>query len=228
MPNVASLKEHETQLAEALLPAPGETPSDLTEDDRFKTHAYLVLACALVEEHIEGRFREFVERKRSAAADTVDGCFVSLATRFAGDLIGQNGGKVPPCGDAIPTLAGLYESKIVNTNNGVKKSHVENLAKPLGIAQRLEGRDDLFRALNVLGAKRGAVAHLGMVEEVIAPPDARGFVVDVLDQLHLLDEVLDDAATAIGAGPSSSATTESWPVDHDRQATASEGPTGTE
>jgi hypothetical protein len=191
MSDVEALESQEQDLAQALLPDDPDPTTPLSDNARFRTHAYLVLACALIEEYIERKFQDYVDV--SAATDAgVAGCFVSLSAKFADDLIGQNKGRVPGSDEAIPTLVGLYASKVIHPNNGIKKRNLDVMAKPLGLASRLEEEcDDLLGPIDALGAKRGAVAHLGTVDEEIRPADARQLVADVLSELPRLDAVFE-------------------------------------
>ena len=113
---------------------------------------------------------------------------MTLSTKFAGELTAK---KWPRVEESVPFLVSLYETKIVRPNNGIKAKNLQHLAKPLGLAARLDDDcEDLLTPLDKLGGKRGAVAHLGTVDEVIRPTDARAMVSEVLNQLHLLENLL--------------------------------------
>jgi hypothetical protein len=191
MADLAVLGGHESALAQALLPDDPEPTAALEPRSRFLVHAYLVLACATIEEFIEGCFEEYVAKASDSDTEGYAGCFLTLAARFADDLSGQHGGSAPPAAEAIPVLRALYLSKVVSRNNGVKSRHLAALSKPLGLQARLEAEcEDLLVPADALGAKRGAVAHLGTVDEVIRPAEAREMVENVIDNLHLLLRLL--------------------------------------
>jgi hypothetical protein len=203
MTGLEVLRERESRLADALLPSMPEAGDTLAADEQFKTHAYLMLACALVEEHIESLFGAYVAERAAINDGRVHECFISLTARFSGDLIGQNSGRLPTAQAALPTLVGLYSTKVIKANNGVKRQNIETLAKPLGLGDRLDMCEELFTPLNTLGAKRGAVAHLGVVTEEITPVDARNFVTSVLSNLALLDKIFDDTRDGSALQPAS-------------------------
>lgn len=189
MPDAGLLQAHEADLAEALLPDDPDPSEPLGDSDRFRTHAYLVLACAVIEEHIEMAFRDFVATCAARDDGAVAGCFVTLAAKYGDLLTGQK--LATTAATAVPTLEGYYNSKLLKPNNGIKKRNLDALARPLGLGTKLEDEcEELLSALDALGAKRGAVAHLGTVEEEIRPGDARALVVAALDKLSLLDGIL--------------------------------------
>ena len=191
MPDLTGLHEHEEALAIALLPADPDPTAELDARSRFLTHAYLALGHAVVEEFIEDCFSRFVEKALGAATSTVPGCFVSLATRFAEDVVGQTHTH-PPADQACPMLRGLYSSKVIRPNNGISRRNLIALAKPLGLQGRLESDcEDLLTVSDTLGARRGRVAHLGAVVLELRPREARMLVADVVDQLPLLLTLLD-------------------------------------
>jgi hypothetical protein len=121
------------------------------------THAYLVLACAVIEEFVEQSFDEYVATALAASDAMVSPCFVSLATRFADDLKGQTN-TIPASTQTCPMLRGLYSSKIVRPNNGIKRTSMSALAKPLGLLEKLEATcEDLLVPADTLSSRRGTV-----------------------------------------------------------------------
>ena len=114
-----------------------------------------------------------MDERASCLNGLVSPCFITLTAKYAELLIGQMGAGVQAT-RAIPTLAGYYASKIIKPNNGIQKRNLDVLAKPLGLAAKLEENcEDLFGPLNALGSRRGAVAHLGNVEVETRPAAAR-------------------------------------------------------
>lgn len=191
MPDLARLRENEDALAAALLPEDADVTEPLEPQTQFLTHAYLVLACAVIEEFVEECFDAYVAIALAASDLSVSPCFVPLATRFADDLKGQTN-TIPPSTKACPMLRGLYASKIVRPNNGIKRKNLFALAKPLGLLEDLEANcEDLLVPADTLGSRRGTVAHLGTVSTELRPSDARKLVTDVLDKLPLLTELLE-------------------------------------
>jgi hypothetical protein len=89
-------------------------------------------------------------------------------------------------------LRGLYRSKVVTPNNGVKRKNLRALAKPLGLEDRLEADcEGLLSPADTLGARRGALAHMGHVDEELRPAEARRMVFDVVAELDRLLALLD-------------------------------------
>jgi hypothetical protein len=191
MPDLARLRENEDALAAALLPEDADVTEPLEPRTQFLTHAYLVLACAVIEEFVEECFDAYVDIALAASEASVSPCFVPLATRFADDLKGQTS-TIPSSTKACPMLRGLYTSKIVRPNNGIKRKNISALARPLGLLDDLEAScEDLLVPADTLGSRRGTVAHLGTVATELRPSDARKLVADVLDKLPLLTALLE-------------------------------------
>lgn len=158
---------------------------------QFLTHAYLVLSCAVIEEFVEECFSIYVDKALAANDAQISSCLVSLATRFAGDVIGQTN-TIPPAEEASPMLSGLYKSKVIGPNNGIKRKNILGLGKPLGLYDKIESDcEDLLVPMETLGARRGAVAHLGIVTEELRPAEARTLVLAAIDKLPLLLQLLD-------------------------------------
>jgi hypothetical protein len=191
MPDLEGLRKNENDLADALLPPDVDLTQPLDARATFLTRGYLVLACATIEEFIEECFDDYTERALDSSSGSVSGCFVFLAIRFADDI----GGKSKLSSNLThrcKALRGLYVSKVVRTNNGVKRDNLRSLARPLGLLDRLESEcEELLSPADTLGARRGAVAHTGTVNEELRPAEARKLVSDVLDELPLLLTLLD-------------------------------------
>lgn len=191
MPDLVLLRDNEEALAAALLPDEPDPADALEPREQFLTHAYLVLACAIVEEFIEDCFDKYVDKALQVSGAMIAPCFVSLATKYANDVIGQTN-TVPPAATACPMLRGLYRSKVISPNNGVKRNNILALAKPLGISEKIEiDCDPLLGPADALGSRRGQLAHLFAITEELRPADARKLVTAVLDEMHLLVTALD-------------------------------------
>lgn len=194
MADVNFLRQAETELASAVLPEDPDSVQQLTTRDQLLTRAYLVLACALVEDFIEGCFLDYVKKSMEANDGLVSSCFVPLAIKFADDLVGQVN-TIPSAAVAAPMLVGLYSSKVIHPNNGVKRKNLEAMARPLGLRDKLEDEcDDLLGPADTLGARRGSVAHTPAVSEEMRPNQARELVTDVLERIPLLTAMLDVAS----------------------------------
>lgn len=194
MPDVNFLRQAEAELASAVLPEDPGSVKQLTTREQLLTRAYLVLACALVEDFVEGCFLDYVKNSLGSKDGLVSGCFVSLAVKFGDDLVGQVN-TIPSAAVAAPMLVGLYTSKVIHPNNGVKRKNLETMAKPLGLRDKLEDEcDDLLGPADTLGARRGSVAHTPAVSEEMRPSQARELVTDVLERMPLLTAMLDLAS----------------------------------
>lgn len=196
MPKLPELQSNLETLAENLLPEDDDPTSELSKEDEFRTHAYVVLACAVFEEFIESSFTEFVDSAGKDEPSGFSGIFLCLAVAYADNVSGGagGGGRMPPPGDMAKQLAGLYKSKTVFPNNGIKADNLANLAKPLGLSKALEEDcEPLLTASDALGSQRGKAAHVGSVAQ-IRPADARQLVGGVLGEIQLLIDLLDKSA----------------------------------
>lgn len=184
---VRELAAREEQLAEALLPREPDPTETLGTRERFLTRSYVVLVCAVIEEFVEDCFGRYVHAALEASGSQVAPCFVSLAARYGDDVGAQLRRRPPEAAAACPTLRSLYIRKVVRTNNGLKRRNFVNLARPLGLLSKIENEcEDLMRPADVLGGRRGEIAHLGAVDEELRPREARALVRDVVNRLDLL------------------------------------------
>lgn len=196
MPDLTELQGNLDTLADNLLPDDDDLTSELSKEDEFRTHAYVVLACAVFEEFIETSFTEFVNAAGKDEPSGFSGVFVCLAVTYADTVSGAagGGGRMPPSADMAKQLVGLYDRKTVFPNNGIKADNLANLAKPLGLSKALqEDCEPLLTAGDALGSQRGKAAHVGSVAQ-IRPANARQLVDDVFGQMHLLIDLLDRSA----------------------------------
>lgn len=189
--DLARLQENEHELRSVLLPADPDVTEALEKRDAFLTHAYVVLASAILEEFVEECFRHFIETAAASEPDQFAGCFVTLASKFSTLIIGQHGSAVI-ASDSVATLKNLYDSKVITPNNGIRRRNLETLAKPLGLLPALEDNcEELLAVADALGSKRGAIAHVGVISEEIRPSKAEKLVADVIDNIPSLIKVLD-------------------------------------
>jgi hypothetical protein len=191
MPDINALRQTEAALADAILPDETDSTSSLSDRDKLLVSAYVVLACALVEDFFESCFLHYVDKSLEASDVLFSGCFISLAAKFSDDLLGQVSG-IPSAEAAVPRLQGLYKSKVIFPNNGVKRKNLEAMARPLGMIRELEKTcEPLLGPVDTLGARRGSIAHTSSVSEELHPSQARSLVTNVLDQVPLLIALLD-------------------------------------
>lgn len=173
-----------------MLPHDPDPTRELGPRARFRTHAYIVLACALIEEFLETCFREHLIQALQRVQSTVADPFLFLATHFSGDVIGQ-GMVHAPASDVCRALHGLYSSKVVEPNNGIKRKNLRALAKPLGLQMQLEDKcDALLQTADTLGAKRGSLAHASAVTTEVRPGEASRLVSDVLAAIPSMQTLL--------------------------------------
>ena len=143
----------------------------------------------MFEEFIEGLFAEHVSIAAGSAV-SMEGCFIWLAVRFAGELTASSRSAGEPA-DVFAQLRGLYLSRVVRSNNGIKRRDVLALAKPLGLDRRVEDQcEELLGPADTLGTRRGPIAHWIEITNELQPTDARQMVADVMDNIPALAELL--------------------------------------
>ncbi|MEV7345027.1 HEPN domain-containing protein [Streptomyces sp. NPDC093544] len=171
-------------------------PDDLSRRQQLLITSFVILSHAHIEEFIEDLFLTYIENRENEIGDlATPRCFVELALHFSGDLIGQRAGKKFDTKQICTTAKNLYISKVVKINNGLKEANITSLAKPLGLHgdQLSDKCDDLFKALNTLGGKRGKMAHTSSsqaVSETVYPSQAIAWVEDVVSQVQSLVDYL--------------------------------------
>lgn len=189
---LSELSQQEAVLAQALLPPEPPNTDGLTSRDQFLTHAYLVLAHAVIEEFVEHCFLAYVDAAVESCTSTrVPGCFLPLSVRFASEYTGTKLSVPSIAEDHAKGLRGLYSWNVVNSNNGIKKANLLALARPLGLVERLESTcDPLFGPAERLGRARGKVAHVGTVSEELRPAAARELVTAMVTEMQPLVQLL--------------------------------------
>ncbi|MFF0685650.1 HEPN domain-containing protein [Streptomyces albogriseolus] len=168
-------------------------PDSLTRRQKLVITSFVILAHAHIEEFIEELFMRYVrEREKEITNLSAPQCFIRLSLHFSADLIGQQVHKKPVAA-VCETTKHLYKNKVITSNNGLKATNVASLAKPLGLdgKQLDDSCEDLFKALNTLGAKRGKMAHTSSASQV-ADEDvyASQAVTWVEDVVNRLDDLL--------------------------------------
>jgi len=178
-------------------------PDPLSAPEKAQVHAYLVLAHAVLEEHLESIFESHFDRLCSwLIADMVPLECVRF-TFAVSELISKKAGAYAT--RDIPTMIrNLGKIEFANkllANNGLKSSNVQKMARLVGLQWQ-----DFENALNVelndldtLGAKRGAAGHLspytGKATEIAnsdGPDDVRMWVSDGYDAVQAISGYLDD------------------------------------
>ena len=145
-----------------------EFPNELTDEEKARSNAYLVLAHAILEEYIEDAFKRHYDTLCGwlSSVDLVPVELVRLA--FAAGIAskGSVGAKVHTLEENITAFrANIYEE--VRKNNGVKSSNLKKLAAIGGLdyaALEAQLATELID-LESLGSKRGDAGHLSPYTE---------------------------------------------------------------
>ena len=139
-------------------------PGSLTADEKATTHAYLVLAHAVLEEYLENTFEAHFERLLGwLCADQVPMEVARLAFAMP-EWFPQEftvAYKKRELAKYMP-LARKEFAKRVRASHGLKSDNVADLARLIGLDwKRLESELNLqLIALDTLGSRRGEAGHL--------------------------------------------------------------------
>jgi hypothetical protein len=174
-------------------PADNDTDALPDEPDHaasLRIRAFLILSHAAIEELFEQQIYETVKGCVECFDQAPPAVALALATKYSGELMGQNAGKVPSAIEIARKLSGLYFSKVIKPNNGIRRSSIDAMCRPLGVSVGDLGPDvetGLAR-LDTLGAKRGSAAHTlrGATKEVILTSDARTWVDEAIDAVEIV------------------------------------------
>jgi hypothetical protein len=207
----AQIRSDLAEIAKSLVPEPETEESAPDEGDALVTppssaeflraRAFLVLAHAAIEELIEETISTAVRDCLAEPDVPPPAIALPLTAKYADEVIGQNSGRVPPPRTVLSMLHGLFYSKVIKPNNGIRPSSLEKICKPLGIdiyaVADAASVDPALAALDTLGAKRGGAAHtfLGAVDQENTPEQVREYVTAGLD---LLDRLLPALIEEIG------------------------------
>lgn len=193
--SLALLRTRLDILASALLPTIADVTAPMSPEEAVRVNAYLVLAHAGVEEHVESYLLGIVDEAMASATDrVVPSCFLHMALRYGAELTAKP--PVPVGVNACNAVRGLYSRKVINANNGIRASHLHAMCKPLGVdfAGSVEDvHGDTVRAMETLAAKRGSRAHgtdNKSAEETIYPDPAKQMIEDVLTGLSAMLETI--------------------------------------
>lgn len=184
-----------------------QAPDPLAPNEEVLIRAYLLLAHAAIEEFVELAFSEYLADALvpDASGRVSPGLYLTLL-QLSDDVSGALSTRASRTPQAILSmLPGLYKSKVVDPNHGIKADHVRKLAVGAGLDWNLveAACPKLIPAMTTLGARRGEVAHVSSVrptrpagvQQTNYPADARKLASDVLDHLpelisHLSASVL--------------------------------------
>ncbi|WP_152521418.1 HEPN domain-containing protein [Amycolatopsis decaplanina] len=198
---IERLKAAIVQVAESLLP---DVPLDqqLSPSEQIQVHAFVVISHSAIEEYIEQLLTDSLDEalnKGLAPGGPLPLIALPLAVHHSAEIIGQSSGKGAfiTARSVHQKLLGLYTSKVVKPNNGIKRKDIEKLCKPLGIdVAGFDGDLEVaVTALDTLGAKRGTLAHTLSVaaREVIRPEQAREWVNDSIDGIEALTQHIEES-----------------------------------
>ncbi|WP_448612148.1 hypothetical protein [Geodermatophilus sp. URMC 60] len=195
----ATLREDIGALADILLADESAHASEQDDDPTsgvpdqagsLRIRAFLILSHAAIEELFEQQIYETVKGCVECFDQAPPAVALALATKYSGEIIGQNSGKVPSAIEIARKLSGLYFSKVIKPNNGIRRSAIDGMCKPLGVSVGDLGTDVEagLAQLDTLGAKRGSAAHTlrGTTEEVILESDARTWVNEAMDAVEIV------------------------------------------
>lgn len=139
-------------------------PDPLTDAERAQVHAYLVLAHAVLEEHLETIFLTYFDTLCSWLSEDLVPVECLRFTYAVTQQI-QPGSVAYRKRDTIKTLLALGRAefeKRLTQNNGLKTQNVESMASLVGFDwPTFEAAFNIELAdLDTLGVKRGAAGHL--------------------------------------------------------------------
>jgi hypothetical protein len=209
-----NLEEQIAVLDQTLLSAvASEFPAEMTPQEQALTHGFLVLAHAVLEEHLEQIFEDYFDALAGCLSkDLVPAEAVAFA--FA---VGKNSTGSGWPGYKRLNLQSYVKHSIrrefviqVGRNHGLKASNVQSLAEQVGIdwvdfEDRLNAQ---LADLSTLGSKRGSAGHLSPYTIKVTnltssdyPHDVRKWVQLGIDAINAIRDhlgrvtVKDDKAT---------------------------------
>lgn len=177
-------------------------PAPLTATEKAQVHAYLVLAHAVLEEHLESAF----ERHFDTLSSWFMGGMVPLeCVRLAFAVSqyiskDQAGFKTRNTPELIRGLGRKEVVRQLGDNNGLKPSNIQSMSKLIGLHwPDLEGALNAeLNDLDTLGVKRGAAGHLSpytakttAIAQTDGPDDVRKWVHDGYNAVEALIRYLD-------------------------------------
>lgn len=178
-----------------------EFPNPLTDAEKAKVRAFLVLSHAVLEEHVELAFENHFDRLSAGMkSEHVPSECVRFAFAFGHHIPAAEAGYKDR--DTISLIDGLGKSKfqkIVSSNHGLKTNNIQGLAKGVGLHwPSLEDSLNLeLNDLDTLGTKRGTAGHLSPFTDKVTqisnsdgPDDIRSWVYAGVSAVESLNEYL--------------------------------------
>lgn len=163
-------------------------PTPLTAAEQALTHGYLVLAHAVLEEHLEKIFEEHYDRLASWLTSDMVPRETALLTYAVREWLPASinvGYKQREMQQFIAKPARDEFVKLLGRNNGLKLENVATLAKLVGLNWKCfeDSLNTELSDLTTLGSKRGAAGHLSPYTNKVTeltendyPDDVRGWV----------------------------------------------------
>ena len=174
-----------------------EFPDAPSLEERILVNAYLVLAHACIEEHVEALFQLHADSLVCEDTETTVGRAVAAAVYAWHEPAKSKSYRDRKIGDIIKA-GSAHVTKATQKNNGIKESNIEGLAKAAGV--EWPPFDDACNAalikLGTLGGKRGEVAHVSVSRTQITntpvyPSDAKTWVWDAVAGASVISDYLE-------------------------------------
>jgi hypothetical protein len=173
-----------------------EFPEVPTVDEAILVNAYLVLAHGCIEEHVEAVFQAYADSLVCEPGNTHVTRAIAMAAFAWQEAAKSKAFRERTLEDIVK--AGSYRvQRAVQSNNGIKESNIENLAKASGVEWPPfeDACNDALTQLETLGGKRGSVAHVSasrsqITNRPIYPPEAKQWVADAIAAARAIDEYL--------------------------------------
>lgn len=178
-----------------------EFPSPLTDAEKAKVRAFLVLSHAVLEEYVELAFERHFDRLCDGMkSERVPSECVRFAFAVGNHISAAEAGYKNR--DTVSLIDGLGRTKfrnIISSNHGLKSSNVQGLAKGVGLHwPSLEDSLNLeLNDLDTLGIKRGTAGHLSpftdkatQISNTDGPDDVRSWVYAGVSAVDALTEYL--------------------------------------
>jgi hypothetical protein len=180
----ADLKKRIDALADSLLPQ-DDPLGNYTDAQKDKIHAYIVLAHAEIEEHLEALVRYVTELARRDCKPPQ--CSPLISRLAIHKSASRNEVPETITQEVVESAVGYCET-ILKSNNGIKADNLFRMFMPLGLTH-----DDfdplLMEELNAFGELRGGIAHTAArLRKGTSPSMERKRVGSILDGISHLGE----------------------------------------
>lgn len=140
-----------------------EFPDPLTDDEKISVNAYLVLCHACIEEFLEDAFLHHVTSLLAMVDQPLVPRDVAELFFALGVLIEKRLPYKARTRTGVSTLGlKMFQSSVINQNNGLKPDNVRKLAEGAGVPwpEFESALASELAKLTTLGAKRGEAGHL--------------------------------------------------------------------